>query len=176
IYLLSFPTRRSSDLVSITLFELCQEGMKRSWNFSYAGLLAALAIVVVWLLVSGHEGQGDAVLALDSKEILPGFFHPLAILVLQIISVILVARGVSYLTDMWRQPSVVGEIVAGIMLGPSLLGMIAPSISAFVFPEASLDNLQLLSQFGLILFMFTIGMELDVKRLKNKARAAVIVS
>ena len=57
--------------------------MKRSWNFSYAGLLAALAIVVVWLLVSGHEGQGDAVLALDSKEILPGFFHPLAILVLQ---------------------------------------------------------------------------------------------
>jgi len=74
------------------------------------------------------------------------------------------------------QPSVIGEIIAGIFLGPSVVGMYFPEYSSLLFPVASLGNLQFLSQIGLILFMFVIGMELDLKVLKNKANDAVVIS
>jgi Kef-type K+ transport system membrane component KefB len=61
-------------------------------------------------------------------------------------------------------------------LGPSFVGMYFPEFSAALFPAKSLGNLQFLSQFGLILFMFMVGMELDLKTLKNKAQDAVIIS
>ncbi|MDP4184141.1 MAG: cation:proton antiporter, partial [Bacteroidota bacterium] len=74
------------------------------------------------------------------------------------------------------QPTVMGEIIAGIVLGPSVLGMYFPGVSSTLFPIQSLGNLQFLSQIGLILFMFIIGMELDLKVLRNKANHAVVVS
>jgi Kef-type K+ transport system membrane component KefB len=110
------------------------------------------------------------------SEFLNSVHHPLAILILQISSIIIVARFFGFLANKIGQPTVIGEIVAGIVLGPSLLGFFAPDISLFLFPLASLGNLQFLSQIGLILFMFIIGMELDIKVLKNKANAAVVVS
>jgi Kef-type K+ transport system membrane component KefB len=75
-----------------------------------------------------------------------------------------------------KQPAVIGEILAGIVLGPSLLGAYFPNVSLFLFPADSFQNLQMLSQVGLIFFMFIIGMELDVKVLKHKAHAAVVIS
>ncbi|MBA4057094.1 MAG: cation/H(+) antiporter, partial [Marivirga sp.] len=60
--------------------------------------------------------------------------------------------------------------------GPSFVGMYFPEFSAFIFPAQSLPNLQFLSQIGLILFMFIVGMELDLKVLKNKGHEAVVVS
>ncbi|MFT4024317.1 MAG: cation:proton antiporter [Flavihumibacter sp.] len=102
--------------------------------------------------------------------------HPLAILLLQIITIILVARAFGYICKKIRQPAVIGEIAAGIFLGPSFLGHWWPAVSAFLFPAASLGNLQFLSQIGLILFMFVIGMELDLNVLKNKAKDAIVVS
>ena len=70
----------------------------------------------------------------------------------------------------------IGEIIAGIVLGPSLLGMYFPEFSITLFPKESLGNLQFLSQIGLILFMYVIGMELDLKILKNRANDAVVIS
>ena len=102
--------------------------------------------------------------------------HPLAILLLQIITIITVARLFGWIFKKIGQPSVIGEIIAGIFLGPSLVGMYFPEYSAFLFPAASLGNLGFLSQIGLILFMFVIGMELDLKVLKNKANDAVVIS
>src|SRR3989304_6884964 len=93
--------------------------------------------------------------------------HPLAILLLQIVTIILVARLFSWICRKIGQPSVIGEIAAGIVLGPSLIGMYFPEFSATLFPVQSLGNLQFLSQIGLILFMFVIGMELDLKVLGN---------
>lgn len=101
---------------------------------------------------------------------------PLAILLLQIITIIVVARAFGYLCKKIKQPTVIGEIAAGIFLGPSFIGMYYPEFSSFLFPLKSLGNLQFLSQIGLILFMFVIGMELDLKILKNKAQEAVVVS
>lgn len=102
--------------------------------------------------------------------------HPLALLLAQIITIILVARFFGWICRKIGQPSVIGEIIAGIVLGPSLVGHFFPEYSALLFPAASLGNLQFLSQIGLILFMFVVGMELDLKALQNKANEAVVIS
>jgi Kef-type K+ transport system membrane component KefB len=102
--------------------------------------------------------------------------HPLAILLAQIVTIILVARLFGWVFRKIGQPSVIGEMIAGIVLGPSLVGMYFPEFSAALFPKESLGNLQFLSQIGLILFMFVIGMELDLKVLKNKAHESVVIS
>ncbi|HEX8460227.1 MAG TPA: cation:proton antiporter [Segetibacter sp.] len=102
--------------------------------------------------------------------------HPLATLLLQIFTIIVVARAFSFLSKKIKQPTVIGEIVAGIFLGPSVVGAFFPAVSHFLFPAPSLGNLQFLSQIGLILFMFVVGMELDLNVLKNKAKDAVVIS
>ena len=102
--------------------------------------------------------------------------HPLALLLFQIITIVLVARIFGWIFRKIGQPSVIGEIIAGIVLGPSLFGLYFPDMKEALFPLDSLGNLQLLSQIGLILFMFVIGMELDLKVLKNKANEAVVIS
>jgi Kef-type K+ transport system membrane component KefB len=102
--------------------------------------------------------------------------HPLGVLLLQIIAIIIVARIFGYAFKKIGQPSVIGEIVAGIALGPSLMGWLFPEFSAALFPVESLGNLKILSQFGLILFMFVVGMELDLKVLKTKVHEAVVIS
>lgn len=101
---------------------------------------------------------------------------PLSILLLQIILIVAVARILGTLCLKIRQPPVIGEMIAGILLGPSLLGMVAPQAQAFLFPAASMGALRLLSQIGVILFMFVVGIELDVQHLRKKADAAVLVS
>lgn len=102
--------------------------------------------------------------------------HPLAILLAQIITIIIVARFFGWVFRKIGQPSVIGEIIAGIVLGPSLLGLYFPDFSMDLFPVESLGNLQFLSQIGLILFMFVIGMELDLKVLQNRAKDAIVIS
>ncbi|MCW7496203.1 cation:proton antiporter [Leptospira levettii] len=114
---------------------------------------------------------------LDTENFFNRFHHPLALLFIQIIVVCGSARFVGYLfTRKLKQPSVMGEIVAGILLGPSLLGYYFPETMGFLFPPASLPTLGTLSQIGLVLFMFIIGMELDLSVLKNKAHSAIIIS
>lgn len=102
--------------------------------------------------------------------------HPLALLLLQIILILLTARLFGWLANLVGQPAVVGEIVAGICLGPSLFGMLWSGGSAFLFPADSFKNLQFLSQIGLAFFMFVVGMELDTHKMRNKAHDAVMIS
>ncbi|WP_228377056.1 cation:proton antiporter [Chryseobacterium sp. FH2] len=102
--------------------------------------------------------------------------HPLALLLAQIVTIILVARFFGWICMKIKQPTVIGEMIAGIVLGPSLLGMYFPDFSGFLFPKESLGNLQFLSQIGLILFMYIVGMELDLSVLRKKAHDAVVIS
>ena len=120
---------------------------------------------------SGNGSWSDFLAAIQHN-----FQDPLAILLAQIITIILVARVFGWVFKKIGQPSVIGEIIAGIVLGPSLVGLYFPEFSAALFPVESLGNLKFLSQIGLILFMFVIGMELDLKVLKNKANEAVVIS
>ncbi|MDE3172212.1 MAG: cation:proton antiporter, partial [Gemmatimonadota bacterium] len=101
---------------------------------------------------------------------------PLLRLILQIALILLVSRVVGWLFRRIGQPQVVGEMVAGIMLGPSLLGAAAPAAFAVIFPAASLDALNALSQVGLLLFMFLVGLEFDTARLRGRGEAAVLTS
>jgi Kef-type K+ transport system membrane component KefB len=101
---------------------------------------------------------------------------PLALLLAQIITIIITARILGWISLKIGQPAVIGEIIAGILLGPSFAGAFLPVFSSALFPAQSLGNLQFLSQIGLILFMFIVGMELDFKSLKNRAKDAVIIS
>jgi Kef-type K+ transport system membrane component KefB len=102
--------------------------------------------------------------------------HPLARLILQILVIVAAARLFGAAVRYFGQPPVIGEIAAGIALGPSLLGTWFPGVSAQLFPASSLGLLQILSQVGVILFMFVVGLDLDWKAVRNKAHAAVAVS
>lgn len=98
------------------------------------------------------------------------------ILLVQISVILIASYSVGWLLGRFRQPQVVGEMVAGIMLGPSLLGWVAPDLSAALFPPASLGLLYSLSQIGLLLFMFMVGLELDTKILRRLGHTAVVIS
>ena len=97
-------------------------------------------------------------------------------LVLQIAVILAVCRLVGTLFQKIHQPRVVGEMFAGIMLGPSLLGWIAPQISAYLFPTSSLGFLNALSQVGVVIFMFLVGLGINPQELKEQGHAAVLTS
>ena len=101
---------------------------------------------------------------------------PLGILLLQIITILIIARACGWLFQKMGQPTVIGEIVAGILLGPSVFGNLLPEVSSFLFRPESLANINILSQFGLILFMYAIGMELDLMEVKKKLRETLLIS
>lgn len=98
------------------------------------------------------------------------------VLLIQIIIILFVCRIFAFLFNKIGQPSVIGEIVAGIVLGPSFLGHFFPNAFQLIFSRGSLVNIQLLSQIGLILFMFIIGLEVDFKVLKNKINETLVIS
>lgn len=102
--------------------------------------------------------------------------EPLSQLTLQLILIVSVTRLFGYLCMKISQPSVVGQIIAGIVMGPSLMGYFFPEFFNFIFPPESLKSLKLVSNLGLIFYMFIIGMELDIQALKNKAHQAVVIS
>lgn len=152
----------------------------------YVSVIGGATALMYWIVLLGAKlEQGRNIVIPDTgrtqwqefiESLVHNLEHPLAILLAQIVTIILVARFFGWICKKIGQPTVIGEIIAGIVLGPSLIGMYFPEFSAMLFPTASLGNLQFLSQIGLILFMFVIGMELDLKVLKNKANDAVIIS
>jgi Kef-type K+ transport system membrane component KefB len=100
----------------------------------------------------------------------------LEIVIIQIAVILIFANLIGYGLSKIKQPFVIGEIVAGILLGPSFLGRISPSVSRALFPENSLNILMILSQIGLILFMFAIGAELDLKAVRKRLGSLIFIS
>lgn len=161
--------------------------MKNNRNtIFYLIVTGAFTALIYWILGKGKDLEMDKIVLRPVIEnghwndfvssLSLNLHHPLAILLAQIITIIIVARFFGWVFRKIGQPSVIGEIIAGIVLGPSLLGLYFPEFSLQLFPVESLGNLQFLSQIGLILFMFVIGMELDLKVLQNRAKDAVVIS
>ncbi len=154
-------------------------------SFFYVIVVGIFSALIYWTLKNGKLLEKSDVLNVVStnsnyQDFLDSLHHnlthPLAILLAQIVTIILVARFFGLICKKIGQPSVVGEIIAGIVLGPSFFGSYLKECSDVLFPDSSLDNLKFLSQIGLIFFMFVVGMELDLKVLRNKAKEAVIIS
>lgn len=95
---------------------------------------------------------------------------------MQITVILIFVNLIGYGLSKIKQPFVIGEIVAGILLGPSFLGRVFPAVSHALFPKGSLDMLTILSQVGLILFMFTIGAELDLKAVRKRLSSVIFIS
>ena len=160
--------------------------MKFKNSIFYIAVTGGFSALIYYLILQGkhleagrsivkpHTGGSQFSHFVDSMQ--HNLAHPLAILLAQIIAIIFVARFFGWIFRKIGQPTVIGEMIAGIVLGPSLLGLYFPEYSLILFPVESLGNLQFLSQIGLIFFMFVIGMELDLNALKNKANDAVIIS
>ncbi len=121
----------------------------------------------------GDLGEGFSVF---QQLLIENINSPIAILLLQIIVILLACRLFGWLFMKIGQPTVIGEILAGIVLGPSVLGHFAPEFTNFLFREESLANINILSQFGLILFMFAIGMELDISEVRKKLKETILIS
>jgi Kef-type K+ transport system membrane component KefB len=155
--------------------------MMRRRAFVYTIGIAAFVAAIVAVLELGEIWFGSGGLTATIAE--PGGMKhtahargPLAVLVVQLLVIILATQLFGSLAGLVRQPSVIGEIAAGLLLGPSLLGYLWPNGYALLFPSASLDVLRLLSQIGVILFMFSVGLDLDVHHLRQRAPTAIAVS
>nr|WP_083477528.1 cation:proton antiporter [Chryseobacterium aquaticum] len=152
----------------------------------YIVTVAVFSCLMYWFLIQGQTLEAGEKIIIKThngstwENFLESFqtnlHHPLALLLSQIVTIILAARLLGWICIKIKQPSVIGEMIAGIILGPSLLGIYFPEFSAFLFPKESLGNLQFLSQIGLILFMYIVGMELDLSVLRKKAHDAVVIS
>jgi Kef-type K+ transport system membrane component KefB len=110
------------------------------------------------------------------SALLENLNSPMCRLLAQLIIIVLATRTTGWLFRIMGLPSVVGEITAGILLGPSLFGWLWPGGFAFIFTPSSLDILRLFSQIGVTVFMFVVGMELEAGPLRDKARVAFLVS
>lgn len=95
---------------------------------------------------------------------------------LALLVVVAAARLMGALFRRLGQAAVVGEVVAGIMLGPSLLGRVAPDAAALLFPREVTPHLSIVGQLGVVLFMFLVGVELDTAALLRRSRASVAIS
>ena len=146
-------------------------------SLSLYALFVGLPIAGIAMALRGFGGGMSgtaAVMASVHSAAIP--LPNLSLLLAQLGVILLACRLAGAAMRRFGQPQVVGEMLAGILLGPSLLGWLAPSWSAALFPPISLGFLSALAQVGLVLFMFLVGLELDLLSLKERARAAVLTS
>jgi Kef-type K+ transport system membrane component KefB len=148
-----------------------------------AGAYALLVVTcVVGFLVVRHFGAALSAPGPAASAPLfgaPGGAHAtdtLMHVLLALAVVIVTARAVGSLFAYLGQPAVIGEVLAGILLGPSLLGRVAPSASAYLLPPQVAPFLGVLSQVGVVLYMFLVGLELDTKLVRSRSHATVTIS
>lgn len=152
---------------------------------TYSGLLVIAVLIFAWVQRYGATIEAPSPPTsevnneLGASHTLPLMLHVLATLT----AVVALGTLLGYLCRFVGQPPVIGEVMAGICLGPSLLGAFSPETINFLVPPPDIDAggkvnaaLKSLSQLGVVLYMFLVGLELDVMRLKHRAHAAVAIS
>jgi Kef-type K+ transport system membrane component KefB len=151
----------------------------------YGGMLVAAVLIFFWIrwigedlqaptLATGFPGQTSS--ARPHVEVLPHVLLTLA-------TVIVCGYGLGQICRWFGQPPVIGEVLAGILLGPSFLGAWSPDAMHALIPDASVDPggkvtaaIAAIAQVGVILYMFLVGLELNAAKLKHQAQAAVAIS
>lgn len=151
----------------------------------YVAMLFVAGLALLAIRVRGEQLLAPAAAVLDSGTIDNAALvtasrvepqHVLLHVLLSLLLVILVSRALGALFRHFQQPPVIGEVLAGLALGPSLLGRLAPQARAFLLPSEIAPQLGLLSQLGILLFMFLIGLELDLTLLRKHSRRTLAIS
>src|SRR5579863_6554579 len=144
----------------------------------YAAMVGAAVCVFFWIRSSGNSLIAPVHLIQEHFAQRPPtesagvMTHVLLALVVIIIS----ARALGSLFQRFNQPPVIGEMIAGILLGPSLLGRVLPSVSAHLLPNQIAPYLSVIANVGVILYMFLVGVELNTTLLSDRTHASVATS
>lgn len=148
----------------------------------YFAIIVPILALAAFMLYRGSDAYPAQVAATADTTfslatfLRTAFADPLSTALLQLIVILFVAKGLGWVFTRIGQQAVMGEIVGGVLLGPSLLGWVAPDVFVALFPKESLVYLGILSQLGLLLFMFVVGMELDIDAIRNRMGESVVIS
>ncbi|MGE4054855.1 MAG: cation:proton antiporter [Vicinamibacterales bacterium] len=146
----------------------------RLFLFYLGGITVSLALLALLLWV-GNRLLGPVGLPqppLSESEPLDTLLHLLAALA----AVVITARVMGAVFHLFRQPAVIGEVVGGIMLGPSLLGAFYPEAYGFLLPPATAPYLSVVAQLGVVLYMFIVGLHLDLSVMRTSGHATIAIS
>ena len=146
------PLRSSKSLPSA---DMRQRVAKSTW--ALAACLLLLGASAVWAADQPGHGPSEA------------------IFIVQLVVLMLVGRLLGEALLRLRQPAVMGQLMAGLVLGPSVLGALFPDVQHFLFPAAKEQKAMLdgMSQFGVLLILLMTGMETDLKLVKESSRASI---
>jgi len=142
-------------------------------------LMISAAAGLFWIVCSAGESlqapepEGLLKFGVSAPAQAPGI---LTHVLLALVVILIFARLLGAAFRRMSQPQVIGEMIAGILLGPSFLGHIAPGLAAYLFPSSITPYLSVLSQIGIILYMFLVGLELDTDLLRGRSHASVAIS
>ena len=134
------------------------------------GLLVVVPVLISIVLLTGNDSAGSAVAPAAAAT------HPFAQLLLAVAVVVAACKLAGWLMRRIGQPPVVGEIAAGIVLGPSVLGVVWPAGPSTLIPDAILPQLNVLAQVGVVLFVFLTGLELNTRLIRGRGHLAVVIS
>ncbi|KAJ3356556.1 K(+)/H(+) antiporter [Allomyces javanicus] len=140
-------------------------------NALFAGIMPADPVSTTTHLVkrASHDSMWDGGNPFASTS------NPLPLFLVQVIIVVLMTRVLSMVLKYFRQPRVIAEVIGGILLGPSALGQI-PGFTKALFPASSLGMFGLIANFGLVLYLFIVGLELDPRMVAINLRKSVAIS
>lgn len=155
----------------------------KHWSFrkslaAYAALVIVPLAAFLLILFAGQKLPAPVGVAASRDNAIPAMqaVLRLPVFLAQIAVIIAAARILGVGMRKIGQPRVVGEMIAGLALGPSLLGMVWPAAYAWLFPAGTVRFLNALSQIGLVLFMFLVGLELDLRHVRERARQILVIS
>jgi Kef-type K+ transport system membrane component KefB len=142
-------------------------------------VLMIVGTVSAFLLIAdlGSRLTAPAIAVAVAAQAAPGHQGGSLLHLLLALVVVIVACGISGRILRWLgQPPVIGEVIAGILLGPSLLGHVAPGVAEFLLPQSTTPFLGMTAQLGLVLYMFLVGLEFDAGALQRRGHAAIAIS
>jgi Kef-type K+ transport system membrane component KefB len=140
---------------------------------AYAAMIGAA--VAIFMVVRAY-GEPLARAPAESAVAAPPHSNVFMHLLLALVAIMLLGRWLGKLCLHFHQPRVIGEMIAGIALGPSLLGRVWPEASAYILPAEVAPALGIIAQLGVILYMFLVGLELNSDPLKSRAHATIAIS